>query len=149
MATTVTGGCVCGAVRYECDWSPLRMFNCHCRTCQLAGGGPYLPLVIVRASAFRLTKGALRYHVTDRITGALHKRGFCADCGTHITGGETPDHPTRWLGFPAVTLDDPSVYKPEADIFVSHAQVWDRLDPALPKHETYPPRREDKGARAG
>jgi hypothetical protein len=37
------------------------------------------------------------------------------------------------------TLDDPSGFRAEADIFVKSAQPWDHMDPALPKYDTYPP----------
>jgi hypothetical protein len=37
------------------------------------------------------------------------------------------------------TLDDPSAFRPEADIFVKSAQPWDYMNPALPKFPTYPP----------
>ncbi|MGE5302839.1 MAG: hypothetical protein ACM3TN_05890 [Alphaproteobacteria bacterium] len=36
MATAFTGGCLCGAVRYECSADALFMGNCHCRDCQKA-----------------------------------------------------------------------------------------------------------------
>src|SRR5690349_11055272 len=83
-----TGGCVCGAVRYECAGRPLAMFNCHCRTCQKVTGGAYTPVVLLSSKAFKVTQGALRYHFTERLNGSKHKRGFCAECGSRITGAE-------------------------------------------------------------
>ena len=38
-----TGGCVCGAIRYECDAEPIMTFKCHCRDCQHVTGGAYAP----------------------------------------------------------------------------------------------------------
>jgi len=43
------------------------------------------------------------------------------------------------VGLRVGSLDDPSGFRPEADIFVKSAQPWDRMDPDLPKHQTYPP----------
>jgi hypothetical protein len=136
----ITGGCVCGAVRYECSGRPLAMFRCHCRTCQMSGGGPYAPITLFPASAFRLTKGALKHHTTDKINGEKHRRGFCADCGSRLTGGETEGRESRWIAVSAASLDDPSLFRPTMDIFTSHAQAWDVMNPALPKHPEYPPR---------
>jgi hypothetical protein len=34
MPRKLSGGCVCGAIRYECDADPVIMMNCHCRDCQ-------------------------------------------------------------------------------------------------------------------
>src|SRR5206468_9286271 len=102
-----TGGCVCGAVRYECTAKPLGMFNCHCRTCQKVTGGAYTPVVVVPAKAFKLTQGSLRYHFTKSYARRKHKRGFCPDCGSRITGGES-DKPSEWMALTASSLDDPS-----------------------------------------
>jgi hypothetical protein len=136
----IAGGCVCGAVRYECSSRPLAMFRCHCRTCQMSAGGPYSPIVLFPASAFRLTQGALRHHTTDKLNGEKHRRGFCADCGSRLTGGQTEGQEPRWIGVSAASLDDPGLFRPTMDIFTSHAQAWDVMDPALPKHPEYPPR---------
>ncbi len=139
--TSFTGGCVCGQVRYECSAKPLVLFNCHCRTWQIVTGGPYVPVVIVPSKAFRLMKGTLRYHFTDSVRGERHpnKRGFCPDCGSRITGGETRRR-LPWLGITASSLDDPSWFRAEYDIFTSHAQPWDAMDPRLPKHDQHRPR---------
>ena len=49
--------------------------------------------------------------------------------------------PTRpdIVGLRVGTLDDPSIFRADADIFVKSAQPWDHMDPALPKYDTYPP----------
>lgn len=89
-----TGGCVCGAVRYEVSAAPVMMFKCHCRDCQHVTGGAFLPGLLVPAAAFRLTKGVLKYHFTPSLAGDQHQRGFCADCGSRLTGGEVMFAPT-------------------------------------------------------
>jgi len=43
------------------------------------------------------------------------------------------------VGVLAGTLDDPSWFQPQMDIFVSDAQPWDQMDPAIPKFGQYPP----------
>ena len=117
------------------------MFNCHCRACQQISGGPYAPVVIVPSKAFKLTKGILRYHFTSSVRGERHpnKRGFCPDCGSRITGAETTKA-LPWVGISASSLDDPGLFHPEYDIFVSHAQSWDLMDPKRPKHEQHRPK---------
>jgi len=137
----MTGGCVCGAVRYEISAKPLAMFCCHCRTCQIVSGGAYTPIVLVPNKAFKLTQGAIKHHFTDSKRGEKHphKRGFCTDCGSRLTGGESI-HPRPWMAVTASSLDDPSIFKSQFDIFASHAQAWDRLDPNVPKHAEYPPK---------
>jgi hypothetical protein len=53
MAAAI-GGCMCGAVRYECTATPMFMGNCHCRDCQRASGGTYAPAIGVREARSRL-----------------------------------------------------------------------------------------------
>jgi hypothetical protein len=60
MTTPLTGGCACGAVRYECATESVMAFNCHCRDCQRATGGAYVPAVVVPRDALRVT-GEVRY----------------------------------------------------------------------------------------
>ena len=135
MNLPLTGGCACGAVRYECTAEPLIMLNCHCRDCQQASGGPYVAGIIVPPEAFRLTKGELRYFTVDSPPGGKHTRGFCAECGSRVVGVIGNDSPT---GICAASLDDPSIFKPRMDIYVSDAQPWTHFDPKLKKFDTSP-----------
>jgi hypothetical protein len=138
MKLPLTGGCACGAVRYECSAKPLGMFACHCRSCQHVSGGAYVPVVVLPSDAFRLTRGELRHHFLPSEMGGRHKRGFCPECGSRITGGES-DEPRDFVGVTASSLDDPSVFRPSFDIFTSSAQPWDRLDPGRPHYAKYAP----------
>src|SRR5213596_1551536 len=61
---TITGGCACGAIRYEVTAEPIVTFNCHCRDCQKTTGGPYTPVFYVPAKAFKITKGTPKYFGT-------------------------------------------------------------------------------------
>ena len=120
------------------------MFKCHCRDCQHVTGGGFVAGLLVPVSAFRLTKGQLRYHFTPSLAGGRHKRGFCLECGSRLTGGESDERSTGFIGITAGSLDDPSWFCPQMDFFVSDAQPWDQMDPAIPKYELYPPRPEKR-----
>src|SRR5262249_4887183 len=141
VKTPFTGGCVCGAIRYECTAEPIMMFKCHCRDCQQVTGGGFVVGLLVPASAFRVTKGQLRYHFTPRAAGGKHKRGFCPECGSRITGGEFDQAPSGFVGITVGSLDDPGWFRPQMDFFVSDPQPWDHMDPAIPKYQLYPPPR--------
>ena len=114
------------------------MLKCHCRDCQQLTGSAFVPAVLVPAEAFRLTRGQLRYHFTPSIARGKHKRGFCPECGSRVTGGEFEEQ-SQFVGILAGTLNDPSWFHPQMDIFVSDAQPWDQMDPAIPKFDQYPP----------
>jgi hypothetical protein len=62
------------------------MLKCHCRDCQQLTGNGFSPAVLVPAEAFGLTRGQLRYHFTPSAAGGEHRRGFCAECGSLLTG---------------------------------------------------------------
>ena len=114
-------------------------FKCHCRDCQRVTGGGFAAAMLVPSSAFRLTKGQIRYHFTPSTAGGKHKRGFCPDCGSRLTGGESDERSTGFVGVTVGSLDDPSWFRPEMDFFVSDAQPWDHMDPSIPKYPVYPP----------
>jgi hypothetical protein len=139
MKIPFAGGCVCGAIRYECASEPLAMLKCHCRDCQQITGGPYVPAVIVPLRAFKITQGELRYFSTPSQGGGHNKRGFCPACGSRITGAENPER--GFIGVTASSMDGPSWFKPTMDIFVSDAHPWDLMDPNLPKFPDYAPRK--------
>ena len=139
MKIPFTGGCACGAIRYECSAEPIMMFKCHCRDCQQVTGGAFVAGLLLPASAFRLTKGQLRYHFTPSMAGGKHKRSFCPECGSRITGGESDREPAKYIGVTAGSVDDPSWFRPQMDFFVSDAQPWDQMDSAITKFKHYPP----------
>jgi hypothetical protein len=132
MTIPFTGGCICGAVRYECTATrdEIQMLKCHCRDCQRLSGGPYTPVVYVPKRTFRVTSGTIKYFETASEAGGPHIRGFCANCGSRVTGGEYPG--SAGIGMTASSLDDPSWFKPAVEMWASDAQPWDKLDSALP-----------------
>ena len=56
-----------------------------------------------------------------------------------MTGAEFEAGDSPFVGVLAASLDDPSWFQPQMDIFVSDAQPWDQMDPAIPKFDQYPP----------
>src|SRR5690348_4877665 len=76
----VTGGCLCGAVRYESKAPPSEGYYCHCTICQRSYGSPFSATLRFPGAAFRLTKGELKfYHASS-----FARRGFCAVCGAPV-----------------------------------------------------------------
>lgn len=132
MTLPITGGCVCGAVRYESTAEPLLMVKCHCRDCQRTSGGPYVPAVVFSFAAFRVTQGTIQHHATESERGGHNLRGFCPKCGSRLTGAENPERGI--IGVVASSLDDPSIFAPTLEMFVDDAQPWDLMDQATPKH---------------
>jgi len=133
--STLTGGCQCGAVRYECAAEPLFSGNCHCRDCQKATGGAYVPAIAVPVQAVKIT-GEVKYYECRADSGHTFSRGFCPTCGGRVFGN-TSGYP-QFILITAGSLDDPSRFNPSMDFFTSSAQPWDRMDPELPKFPKQP-----------
>jgi len=134
MSVPFTGGCVCGAIRYECNAEPIMMFNCHCRDCQRLSGGAFSAVVYMPTNAVKITKGTPRHYSTPSENGGHNKRGFCPECGSRLFGGVSDEG----HGINASSLDDPSWFKPQMHIWTSDAQPWDHMDSSVPKFEKYP-----------
>lgn len=113
------------------------MFNCHCRDCQRVSGSPFVAAIYLPKSAFRWTKGTIRHHFTESAKGGSHKRGFCADCGSRISGGESD----TGIGVTVGSLDDASFFRPQVNMWVEDVCHWIALEPGLPAFEQYAPRK--------
>ncbi len=136
MKLPLKGGCICGAIRYECNAEPMMSALCHCRQCQRSSGSAYNPLIVVPKDALRLT-GAPRYRQYTADSGSTASDGFCPDCGAHVVG-KTSGMP-EVMAIRVASLDDPSGFKPQMHIYAESAQPWDTMDAALPKFEKMPP----------
>ena len=133
--STFSGSCQCGAVRYECAVEAVFTGNCHCRDCQKATGGAYVPVLAVPADALKIT-GDVKYYDSRADSGHTFSRGFCPNCGARLFGKSS--------GMPAIiaitagSLDDPGRFKPAIDFYTSSAQPWDHMNPQLPKFPKQP-----------
>ena len=70
-----TGGCLCGAVRYELARDPDAMGLCYCRSCQKATGGSCLNFLWGPVDAVTLT-GTVTWHESPGGSGQAVRRGF-------------------------------------------------------------------------
>ena len=95
-----TGGCQCGAVRYEAAALRDNPHVCHCRMCQKATGNLFAALVGVRHEHLKWTRGApARFRSSEHVD-----RGFCANCGTPLFYQYLPG---EGVSFMIGTLDTP------------------------------------------
>ena len=137
MNEPYTGGCACGAIRYEIDDEPMVMNDCQCRDCQRTSGtghGSYL--TFPRRSAVTLTGEAAHWDIAGD-SGNVKTRAFCPICGSplYLTFAAMPDV----IAVHAASLDDPSRFKPQKVMYGVRGHVWDHIDPTLPKFDKMPP----------
>lgn len=135
MSEAFTGGCACGAVRYELRSRPFDAGYCHCRICQRASGTPVMAFASVPQGDFVVTTGA------DRIkwfnSTRFGHRSFCAGCGTSLTMGV--DHQPDTVDFTLATLDKPDAVAPGFHIFHSSRIDWFDTNDELPRHDRFRP----------
>ena len=120
----MTGGCMCGAVRFEIVEPPEFSIVCACRQCQKITGTGHAPAVAVAADAVRLS-GELRFYAQQADNGNTVQNGFCPKCGNPVLK-KTSGHPGR-LYFHVAALDDPSGFKADFVVFEKSAQPWDNI----------------------
>jgi hypothetical protein len=127
---TYTGGCTCGAARYEIGAEPIRGFYCQCRDCQRDTGAGHSAVAVFPSAALKVT-GSVTEHLRIADSGVQKRKGFCAICGSPLYN--QPQNVPDMIGVYVGTLDDPSSFKPQVVMFASRGHDWDLLDPALPK----------------
>ena len=123
-----SGGCHCGAVRYQVN-GPLRdVVNCHCSECQRLNGN-FGSHSKARREHINLLedRGLNWYAISD---GA--RRGFCQNCGASLFW-EAVDQP--WTGIIVGSLDDSSAMKTLGHIFVSEKADYYQISDGLPQFE--------------
>ncbi len=132
----ITGGCLCGAVRYRSGSAPIVTRVCWCRLCQYLGAGSATVNACFPTATFTVT-GELRDYASVADSGNVMHRRFCPACGTPLfSEAEARPH----LIFVRVgSLDKPEIARPAATIWTSQAPSWACFDPELPAVEGQPP----------
>jgi hypothetical protein len=130
METDLNGGCLCGAVRYECIGDTEKASYCHCDDCKKATGGPYTVGVLVQAAKLRIVSGRVKGYTTIADSGKKITRQFCPNCGSPLfTRGEKyPD----LVFIKAGSLDEPELIKPGCQVWTKRAVPWAYIDKELP-----------------
>jgi hypothetical protein len=136
MTEILTGGCGCGKVRYECTEKPIVQLICHCRDCQQSSGSAFAAVMFVPSDRFHFTKAEPKYHEVKTATGRKLQRGFCGECGSQVSG-RWPDNLVYQI-IQASSLDDPSIFEPSAEAWVSRAHSWHTLHPNTVKFDQGP-----------
>jgi hypothetical protein len=136
MITAYTGGCTCGAIRYEISDKPVVMNDCQCRDCQqISGTGHGSYLTFPRENVKLEGKAALWDLAGD--SGNMKSRAFCPTCGSpvYLTFSAMPDLFT----IHAASMDNPDRYVPQMVTYRVRGYDWDNVDPALPAFNKMPP----------
>jgi hypothetical protein len=131
MPETKTGGCQCGAVRYELSGEPLPLVICHCHECQKQTASAFGMTLPVAKEDLRILAGALKEWRRRADSGREVACFFCPDCGTRVYHSSLLG-PAYWHLKPG-TLDDTGWLDPVAEVWTQAAQPWLQLSNDLPE----------------
>ena len=133
--TSITGGCLCGKVRFEATSEPVAVRACWCRLCQALGAGSGTVNVVFPVEAVTI-EGPLTAYENQAESGNQMRREFCPTCGTPMTSA-SKGRPTLII-LRAGALDDPEIVKPAMTIWTSQAPSWACIAEDLPRAERQP-----------
>jgi hypothetical protein len=139
---TLTGSCLCRAIRYEVRVPITELRACHCKDCQKASGTGGTVNAMIPSSAFAITQGTPKRYSLVAASGRTLHRFFCGDCGSPLySRRETmPEMTSVRIG----TLDDAPPMKIVTNIWTESARPWAHIDPQtkqFPGQPDYPPTR--------
>jgi hypothetical protein len=123
----LTGGCLCGAIRYRATSLPRSTSLCHCKSCRRSTGGPSLAWAIFAEQDIEIVAGELAIYRSS----AGVERGFCARCGTSLT--YTRANRPGLFDVTTVSLDDPEACPPTKEIWTEERLSWESANPSLPQ----------------
>lgn len=136
MVPTRSGGCQCGAVRYEFSGEPTVVYACHCQECQRQSGSAFAMALVVPYERFRITRGEPRSFARTGESGRTLLGWFCPECGTRLY--HTPGQLAQNCNLKPGTLDDTSWLRPTVHVWTRSKQAWVEIPTDAVAHETQP-----------
>jgi hypothetical protein len=129
----ITGGCLCGAVRYEITGPLLDAGNCHCSMCRKGHGAAFATYANLNPAEFQWTRG--EEFVSHYESSANATRIFCSVCGSTLGASTAGKIDSVTLG----TVEGNPGIVPRSHIFVGSKAPWHDISDALPQFEGWPP----------
>lgn len=132
----LTGGCLCGSVKYIASQKPIVIRACWCNLCQtLASGNATINLAFPKNS-IDVTGELTDFQAIADDGNKMHRK-FCPKCGVHMFS-EAEQRPNI-IVVRAGTLHESRSIKIDALIWTSEAPPWAYLDPDIPHFSHQPP----------
>ncbi len=130
MDDVVSGGCLCGYVRFEYGDKLGPANYCHCTDCRKTTGSAFNIGIRTHASTLRIIAGKVKSYTKTADSGNAITREFCPECGSPLFTRASAKPQFVWIK--AGSLDDPSLVKPTYQIWTDHAVPWSHIDTNLP-----------------
>jgi hypothetical protein len=136
VTETLTGGCVCGAVRYS--WTPtikFKIYACHCTDCQKRSGASFTLQQLALEADFTVEGDMIEGGFTQP-SGARARLFACPKCHSRIYGAN--DQRPGVLIIRAGTLDHNKDIVPDVHVWTRSKQPWIALPPEAKVMDTQP-----------
>ena len=128
----LTGGCLCGGVRFELSEPPVGAAYCHCTRCQRRTGTAASPSARIVPGSLRITAGEELIRSYEPPSGGFAK-DFCSACGSALWSRDPEDSEVFGVRMGAFDTD-PGV-RPASRQFVAYAASWEPVpDDGLPRY---------------
>ncbi|MEQ8818387.1 MAG: GFA family protein [Thalassobaculum sp.] len=136
MSNPYTGGCACGAIRYEAASEPIFQNHCQCRDCQRRSGTGHGSYLTFPSRADVKIAGTASHWRAAGDSGNQKMHSFCPTCGTPVyhTFAAMPD----LFAVHAASLDDPGRFSPAVVTYGSRGLAWDAMASGLQTFDTMP-----------
>lgn len=132
MSDSLTGGCLCGAIRYTVSAPVDRLIACYCTDCQHVSGTGASINAVVPAAAFRIDHGTPKVFSKPADSGRLLNRHFCGDCGCPLYSQHSPEAIVLKVG----GLDRPvEGMRVVTNIWMRSRPAWAPIDDSVPAFE--------------
>ena len=128
---SLTGGCLCGAVRYEASGAPLNVRVCHCRLCQKATGQAFFARAMYPVERVSITGDTRRFASSEHV-----ERLFCPVCGSGVFAQRASRRDL--IAITLGSLDDPGALKLEVQIWTSSRIGWVEALGEVPGYPEWP-----------
>ena len=132
-SSDLTGGCLCGAVRYRVRDEAIVTTLCHCSLCRRAAGAPVAAWAMFPEDAFALESGGF----TTYASSPGVERGFCGRCGTTLSF--RADFLPGLIDLTIASFDEPERLPPMLHMWERKRLPWLVLGDDLPRHAELPP----------
>ena len=87
----ISGGCHCGAIKYEAEIDANLVAICHCTDCQTLSGSAFRVVIPAKREGFKLLAGEPKIYVKTGESGRKRVQSFCSNCGTPIYSADVTD----------------------------------------------------------
>ncbi len=131
---SMTGGCHCGAIRYEAHGDAMHHALCHCTDCRRSAGAQIVGWAAYAIDAVKVTKGASVTYASSE----HGRRQFCGACGTGLFYLNAVNLPGI-IDIQSGTFDDPAALPAQVHIQTADRVKWMEDAHTLPAFERYPP----------